>query len=67
MGRSMLIVVVLMSTLYTGIMMSMQRSLFSLPDIVSRNMLQKQAESVSDYALRTAVRRSVSLGMQASP
>ncbi|MDP3113193.1 MAG: LamG-like jellyroll fold domain-containing protein [Candidatus Cloacimonadaceae bacterium] len=67
MGRSMLIVVLLTSTLYAGIMMSMQRSLFSLPDIVSRNMLQKQAESVSDYALRTAVRNSVSLGMQASP
>ncbi len=67
MGRSMLIVVVLMGTLYAGIMTSMQRNLLSLPNIISRNMLQKQAESVSDYALRTAVRNSVILGMMASP
>lgn len=63
----MLITVLLMSTLYAGIMMSMQNKLFKVPDIVTRNMLKKQAESVSDYALRTAVRNSVSLGMQASP
>lgn len=67
MGRSMLIVVVLMSTIYAGILVSLQKKLFDIPDLVSRNMLQKQAESVSDYALRTAVRNSVSLGMQASP
>lgn len=67
MGRSMLIVVVLMSTLYAGIMITLQRHMFSVPDIISQNMLMKQAESVSDYALRTAVRNSVSLGMQASP
>jgi len=67
MGRSVLITVLLMSTLYAGIMMSLQNKLFELPDIVTRNMLNKQAESVSDYALRTAVRNSVALGMQASP
>lgn len=67
MGRSMLIVVLLMSTLYAGIMISLQRRMFSVPDIITRNMLMKQAEGVSDYALRTAVRNSVSLGMQASP
>ena len=67
MGRSMLIVVVLMSTLYAGIMITLQRHMFSVPDIITRNMLMKQAEGVSDYALRTAVRNSVSLGMQASP
>ena len=63
----MLIVVVLMSTLYAGIMITLQRHMFSVPDIITRNMLMKQAEGVSDYALRTAVRNSVSLGMQASP
>lgn len=67
MGRSMLIVVVLMSTIYAGILVSLQKKLFDVPDLVSRNMLQKQAESVSDYALRTAVRNSVNLGMQATP
>lgn len=67
MGRSMLIVVVLMSTLYAGIMITLQRHMFSVPDIITENMMMKQAESVSDYALRTAVRNSVRLGMQASP
>jgi hypothetical protein len=56
-----------MSTLYTGIMISIQRKMLDLPDIIAQNMILKQAEGVSDYALRTAVRNSVSLGMQASP
>lgn len=63
----MLIVVVLMSTLYAGIMVTLQRHMFDVPDIITDNMVTKQAESVSDYALRTAVRNSVRLGMQASP
>lgn len=67
MGRAMLIVVVLMGTIYAGIMTHLERNLFSLPVIISRNMLQRQAESVSDYALRTAVRNSVALGMMAGP
>lgn len=67
MGRIMLVVVILMGTIYAGIMTTMQRRLLSLPNIISRNMLQRQAESVSDYALRTAVRNSVILGMMAGP
>jgi hypothetical protein len=67
MGRSVLILVLLMTTIYVGIMISLQRKMLDLPDIITQNMLLKQAESVSDYALRTAVRNSVPLGMQASP
>lgn len=61
----MIIVVILMGTLYSGIMITMQRRLLSLPAIIGRNVLTKQAESVSDYALRTAVRNSIQLGMMA--
>ena len=67
MGRSILILVLLMTTLYMGVMISLQRKMMDLPDIIADNLIMKQAESVSDYALRTAVRNSVSLGMQASP
>ncbi|MCB5259982.1 MAG: LamG domain-containing protein [Candidatus Cloacimonetes bacterium] len=67
MGRAMLIFVVLMTAIYSGILVSMQRRMLDLPRIVQRNMLSKQAESVSDYALRTAVRNSVFLGMMAGP
>ncbi len=67
MGRSILLLVLLMSTLYAGIMISIQHKMLDLPDIISQNMLLKQIEGVSDYALRTAVRNSVALGMQASP
>ncbi len=67
MGRTALILVVLMSTIYAGIMINLQRRLYDLPRIISRNMLQKEAESVSDYALRTAVRNSVFHGLQAEP
>lgn len=67
MGRSVLILVLLMSTLFTAIMLSVQRRMLNLPDIITKNMLKKQIEGVSDYALRTAVRNSVGLGMVASP
>lgn len=67
MGRAMLFVVLLMGALFARIMTTIQRRMSDLPTIVSRNMLTKQAESVSDYALRTAVRNSISLGMMAGP
>jgi hypothetical protein len=67
MGRAILIVVVLMTAIYSTVLVSMQRRMLDLPRIVQRNMLSKQAESVSDYALRTAVRNSISLGMMAGP
>lgn len=66
MGRTLLIIVVLMSTIYAGITVNSQNRLLSLPRITARNMINKEAESVSDYALRTAVRNSVALGLQAS-
>jgi len=65
MGRAMLIVVILMCSIYAGIMTTMQRNILSLPNIISRNMINKQAESVSDYALRTAVRNSIAYGLMA--
>jgi len=61
----MLLVVVLMTTLYAGILNTMQRRLLSLPNIINRNLLTKQAESVSDYALRIAVQQSIEYGMMA--
>lgn len=65
MGRVLLILVVLVSTIYAGITLTSQKKMLSLPYITARNMIVKEAESVSDYALRTAVRNSVSLGLQA--
>jgi len=65
MGRAMLIVSVLMATIYAGIMTSLQRNLLSVPSIIARNVLSKQAESVSDYALRTAIQNSVAYGEMA--
>ncbi|MDZ4122107.1 MAG: hypothetical protein U1C33_06770 [Candidatus Cloacimonadaceae bacterium] len=65
MGRSLLIIVVLMSTIYAGITITSQKRMLSIPYITARNMINKEVESVSDYALRTAVRNSVSLGLQA--
>lgn len=65
MGRTMLIVSVLMATIYAGIMTTLQRRVLSVPNIISRNLLYKQAESVSDYALRTAIQNSVAYGQMA--
>lgn len=38
MGRSVLIVVLLMSTLFAGIVISMQRKMMKLPDVMVRNL-----------------------------
>jgi len=65
MGRAMLIASVLMATIYAGIMTSLQRRVLSVPNIISRNVLSKQAENVSDYALRTAIQNSVAYGQMA--
>lgn len=65
MGRAMLIVSVLMATIYAGIMTSLQRNLLSVPSIIARNVLSKQAESVSDYALRNAIQNSIAYGQMA--
>lgn len=65
MGRTMLLVTILMTTIYAGIMITLQRHILSLPNIISRNILSKQAESVSDYALRNAVQNSIYYGQQA--
>ena len=56
MGRTMLIVVLLMGTIYAGIVCGLQHRMLDLPEIVTRNIITKQAENVSDYALRLAIR-----------
>lgn len=63
MGRTMLIVVILMSTIFAGIIISLQRQMRRLPDHVVRNLLNKEAENVSDYALRTAMCNAVQIGL----
>ncbi|MCB5267390.1 MAG: LamG domain-containing protein [Candidatus Cloacimonetes bacterium] len=67
MGRAMLIFVVMMTAIYSTVLLSLQRRMLDLPRIIQRNQLTKQAESVSDYALRTAIRYSVFYGLMAGP
>lgn len=64
MGRTMLLVTILMTTIYAAIMTSLQRNVLSMPNIIARSILTKQAESVSDYALRNAVQNSIYYGQQ---
>lgn len=65
MGRAMLFAVLLMSTLFAGIMTSLQRKMTDVPDLVVRNLLTKEVESVCDYALRNAMRNAGSMqGLQ---
>lgn len=56
MGRAILIVVVLVSTIYAGIIINVQREMYKLPEVIVWNFLHKDAENVNDYALRAAVR-----------
>lgn len=61
MGRSMLITIVLISTIFAQIVITLQRHLQKLPDLISRNLLVKEVESVSDYALRNSMRNAGSM------
>ncbi len=58
MGRAILIVVILVSTIYAGINVSVQKEMYKLPSVIVNNFLNKECENVSDYALRAAVRLS---------
>lgn len=56
MGRAILIVVLLVSTIYAGIIIQVQKEMYKLPEVIVDNLLSKELENVSDYALRAAVR-----------
>jgi len=56
MGRAILIVVILISTIYAGIIVNVQKEMYKLPEVIVDNLLAKELENVSDYALRAAVR-----------
>lgn len=56
MGRSLLIIVILVSTIYAGIVINVQKEMYKLPGVIVNNFLTKECENASDYALRAAVR-----------
>lgn len=61
MGRSMLIVIVLIGTVFAQIIVSLQRQLLRLPDVIAKTMLIKEVEGVCDYSLRNAMRNAGSM------
>ena len=52
MGRAMLILVILLSTVFAGIALRMQTKMLDLPDVLRDDQLKRETENVSDYALR---------------
>lgn len=61
MGRAVLIVVLLVSTIYAGIVIQVQKEMYKIPGIIVDNFNNKDVENVSDYALRTAARLARSI------
>ncbi len=55
MGRASLILVILMSTLFAGIAMRMNRRMLDLPEMLTDLQLKRAAENLSDYSLRYAI------------
>jgi hypothetical protein len=55
MGRATLILVVLMSTLFAGVAMRMNRNMLELPELLTDNQIKREAENISDYSLRYAI------------
>ncbi|MDP2173360.1 MAG: LamG-like jellyroll fold domain-containing protein [Candidatus Cloacimonadaceae bacterium] len=65
MGRAILLISLMVGTIYGGIMLRMQNRILKLPQMKIIQLIEKESECVSDFALRTAVRNSVDLGIQA--
>ncbi len=61
MGRAMLMVVLLVSCIYGGIVMNAQREMYKLPAVIVESILQKEVENVSDYAIRNAIRNACAM------
>jgi hypothetical protein len=58
MGRAMLIFVILMTTIFAGVLINLNNKLSEMPTVLVRNTLMREAENVSDFALRNAIRNA---------
>jgi hypothetical protein len=54
MGRAMIILVLLMSTLFVAVAVRVQRDMAKLPETLLEEQLLKESEDISDYVLRYA-------------
>ena len=61
MGRAMLIFVILMTTIFAGVLINLNRNLSDMPTVIVRNTLMREAENVSDFALRNGIRNANSV------
>lgn len=57
----MLIFVILMTTIFAGVLVNLNRRLVDTPTVLVRNTLMREAENVSDFALRNGVRNANSV------
>lgn len=58
MGRASLVFVILMTSIFAGVLVRIQSNIAGVPDVLIRNQLNKEIENVSDYVLRAAVRNA---------
>lgn len=62
MGRAVLMFVLLMTTIFASILVSLNDRIAGVPDVLIENQLKKESENVSDFALRNAIRNAGSVG-----
>ncbi len=58
MGRASLVFVILMTSIFAGVLVRIQSNIAGVPDVLIRNQLNKEIENISDYVLRAAVRNA---------
>lgn len=61
MGRMSVILIILITTIYAAILTSLNRHIAGVPEVLIHNQLMKEAENVSDFALRNAIRNAGSV------
>ena len=57
----MVIFVILMTTIFAGVLINLNRNLSDMPTVIVRNTLMREAENVSDFALRNGIRNANSV------
>ena len=61
MGRSSLLVIILMTTVFAGTLLTLYNHMVEFPSVMVRNQLYLETENASDFTLRNAIRNANSI------
>lgn len=63
MGRALLFIAMMVGAIYGGMILRLQNRILKLPEVKVEHLVQKEAESVSDFVLRAAIKNAGTWGV----